>query len=131
MTAVWRCSVCVDFDGVIHSYTSGWKGPCIISDPPVEGAFEWLEMMTKYADNKNRMFHVNIYSSRSKYDGAVEAMQEWFKKHGLPEKTLAALDFPTQKPAANLTIDDRAFCFKGTFPQPDWIFGFKSWNKQK
>jgi len=31
----------IDFDGVIHSYTSGWQGAGVISDPPVEGAFDF------------------------------------------------------------------------------------------
>ena len=35
--------ICVDFDGVIHSYTSGWKGIDVIPDDPVPGAIEWLE----------------------------------------------------------------------------------------
>jgi hypothetical protein len=29
--------LCLDFDGVLHSYTSGWKGAAVIPDPPVPG----------------------------------------------------------------------------------------------
>jgi hypothetical protein len=32
----------LDFDGVIHSYTSGWKGADVIADPPVPGAFQFI-----------------------------------------------------------------------------------------
>ena len=32
----------IDFDGVLHSYSSGWKGSRNIPDPPVDGAIEWL-----------------------------------------------------------------------------------------
>ena len=35
-------TLCVDFDGVIHSYISGWKGADVIPDPPVPGAIEAL-----------------------------------------------------------------------------------------
>lgn len=28
-------TVSFDFDGVIHSYRSGWKGAAVIPDPPV------------------------------------------------------------------------------------------------
>lgn len=125
----WRCIVCVDFDGVLHSYTSGWKGPCDIPDVPVEGALEWLDTMTRYRDEKDQSFQVCIYSSRSRHEGAVQAMQEWLVKHGLSKETLELIDFPLQKPAASLMIDDRAFCFKGTFPEPKWILSFKPWNK--
>lgn len=33
-------TVVFDFDGVIHSYTSGWKGATEIPDPPVPGVRE-------------------------------------------------------------------------------------------
>jgi hypothetical protein len=75
--------ICVDFDGVIHSYTSGWKGAVVIPDPPVEGAFAWLKEMTARGD-----FRINIYSSRSKERGAIEAMKVWFVEHGLPKEVL-------------------------------------------
>ena len=35
-------TVVFDFDGVIHSYTSGWKGVANIPDPPVPGIREAL-----------------------------------------------------------------------------------------
>ena len=34
--------LCLDFDGVVHSYKSGWQGVDAIPDPPTEGFFEWL-----------------------------------------------------------------------------------------
>ena len=69
--------LCVDFDGVIHSYSSGWKGELNLPDPPVPGAFEWLESLIPY-------FLINIYSSRSKYEGGPAAMYDWFVLHGAP-----------------------------------------------
>ena len=42
MTAARKPIICLDFDGVIHSYTSGWKGAAVIPDPPVPGALEFI-----------------------------------------------------------------------------------------
>ena len=123
-------TLCVDFDGVIHSYASEWKGACIIPDPPVPGAFEWLTEMVDYKDESGNTFKICIYSSRSKEPGAIGAMREWFEEHGLPAAVFAQLEFPTQKPPAFLLIDDRAYCFEGTFPEAPWIIDYKSWVKR-
>lgn len=40
-------TICIDFDGVLHSYTSGWQGEDVASDPPVPGAIEWLREMIR------------------------------------------------------------------------------------
>lgn len=117
-----KYDICVDFDGVIHSYTSGWKGMDNIPDPPVARAFEFLAEAVQH-------FTVNIYSSRSKDPMGLEAMQVWFKSQGLNPNIFAQLKFPTQKPAAVMTIDDRAFCFKGEFPSMEWLKDFRPWNK--
>jgi len=60
----------VDFDGVIHSYSSGWQGARRIPDMPVTGALEFLAKATYY-------FKVNIYSSRSNQFGGIRAMKKW------------------------------------------------------
>lgn len=117
--------LCIDFDGVIHSYKSGWKGADQIPDEPVDGAIVWLKKLV--ADGS---FIVNIYSSRSKQKGGIEAMRQWLMKHGMPKDILNQIEFPTQKPPAYLTIDDRAICFNGTFPTIKEMFAFKPWHKR-
>ena len=119
----------VDFDGVIHSYTSGWKGADVIPDPPVPGAFEFLYSAMD-------LFHVNIYSSRTRQPGGILAMQNWFIEHEHPDADIVPSDwwkdlfFPEQKPAAFLTIDDRCMCFTGSWPDPKALLAFKPWNKK-
>ena len=124
--------LCIDFDGVLHSYTSGWKGADVIPDPPVPGTLEWIA-------NAITDFEICIYSSRSSQKGGIEAMRSWLeynlKEEGAPEFLVEALmkliKFPTQKPAAFLTIDDRAICFTGTFPTYKELLEFKPWNKKE
>jgi len=116
----FRKTILCDFDSVLHNYSPDWLGNAAIPGLPVPGTIEWLCEMVEH-------FNVAIYSSRSCSKRGLPAMIVYLKKHGaLVEK----LDFPTQKLPAHLTIDDRAFCFKGTFPTTEWIKAFKPWNKR-
>lgn len=117
-------TLCIDFDGVIHSYSSGWKGADVISDPPNEGAFAWLLELLAHE------YEVCIYSSRSKEPSGIEAMQKWFWGRGFPEEQLEKLNFPTQKPATYLTLDDRAICFIGAFPTIERLESFLPWHQR-
>lgn len=122
--------ICVDFDGVIHWYRKGWQGGEIY-DEEVPGSIEWIIAMTKRDD-----IEIAIYSSRSKDDTLLKEMMTWLKKrirvrqgtNGTNE-IFFKLKFPTQKPPAWLTIDDRAICFQGIFPSAEEINNFKPWNK--
>lgn len=128
--------LCVDFDGVIHSYVSGWQGPRCIPDSPVPGAIEWLSDLIGPGENVypfahiNQKFQVMIYSSRSRYWFARTAMKKWLIKHGLDKYQVELIGFPTEKPPAFLTIDDRAITFNGTFPTIEEMKEFKPWNKK-
>jgi hypothetical protein len=59
-------------------------------------------------------------------------MKKWLVKHGLHPAyiTDGLLKFPVKKPAAFLTIDDRAICFNGTFPTSAEMMAFKPWYKR-
>jgi hypothetical protein len=114
--------ILVDFDGVLHSYEQAWQGPDVIPDAPVEGAFDFLK------DLIAARMEVNIYSARSRYPEGVVAMKAWFRQHRF--EYVDYLEFPTEKPAAFLTIDDRCIRFEGTFPTVDEIENFKPWNKR-
>lgn len=63
--------LCLDFDGVCHSYTSGWKGAAVIPDDAVPGLFEFLEQAAP-------IFDIQVFSSRSNQAGGIDAMKEWF-----------------------------------------------------
>lgn len=122
----------LDFDGVIHSYTRGWKGATVIPDPPVPGAMEFIcAAVTR--------FRVAIYSSRSGQPGGIDAMRDWLTCHmaalhlPVPERANAVLmeiEWPTEKPPAMVTIDDRAITFTGEWPALSDLLAFKPWNKR-
>ena len=120
-------NLCLDFDGVIHSYFSGWKGIDIISDPPVQGVFEFLEKANQY-------FNIYVYSSRSEEDAGIEAMKKYIQKEytkWLKNSNKESVDikiiFARKKPPAFLYIDDRGFTFTGTWPDVEELLKFKSW----
>ena len=116
-------TICIDFDGVVHDYEGGWQGKDTVSGKPVPGAFVWLGRLLDDPD-----FEPVIYSSRSDELGGVKAMIEWFRHYGFMR--VNDLRFPTQKPPAWLTIDDRAVCFTGKFPSLCDIADFEPWYRK-
>ncbi len=143
--------VCIDFDGVIHSYTSGWKGAHVIPDPPVPGA---IDALLGYLDAG---FQVAIFSTRSKGLRGRWAMQSWLRQairdhwettQYTPNRSPSLVEcecwsdavgierrfkWPWFKPSAIITIDDRALTFNGDWTDPDYLpsalRAFKPWNK--
>lgn len=147
--------LCLDFDGVLHSYTSGWKGPRAIPDLPVDGAMPFLVAAVG-------LFDVAIHSSRSRYWGGRRAMRQWLRLHlsehfwsgwqtGAQRIDVSSLytttdyqdhyelradaiirqiSFPLWKPPAHVTIDDRAITFNGTWPGLSELESFKPWYRK-
>jgi hypothetical protein len=126
-----KLTLLVDFDGVLHSYKSGWKGASNIPDPPVDGAIRWLQTMLE-------RFDVAIYSTRSLTPEGVQAMRvaltEWAKADGMGFQDacdfVEKLRFPEKKEPAWLTIDDRCICFTGTFPTLEEVYQFQPWYRR-
>lgn len=122
--------LCLDFDGVIHSYNSGWQGAAIIPDRPVPGAMEFI---CRAVDQ----FRVAIYSSRSGQPGGIDAMKGWTLAFlveyadgfDVAKRIFDLLEWPTEKPAALITIDDRAVTFTGEWPSIADLLAFRPWNK--
>jgi len=127
----------LDFDGVIHSYTSGWQGADVISDPPVPGAMEFIDQAVE-------KFQVCIFSSRSHQPGGIDAMKMWLTKHfaewlretnpkaGIQyfSDTMDEIQWPLNKPPAMVSIDDRGLTFTGTWPTIESLLAFTPWNKK-
>lgn len=120
----------LDFDGVIHSYTSKWAGADVIPDPPVEGAMAFLREATQH-------FRVCIYSTRSATEAGREAMRQWVERWAVEEGTFSSaapwwfkVEFPETKPPALVGIDDRILTFEGEWPSMERLLSFKPWNKR-
>lgn len=148
MPPVERKLLSVDFDGVLHSYLSGWRGVATIPDPPVPGAMAWLLDIVDVCD-------VAVFSSRSASWRGRRAMREWLQIHlarymfnrvpPVDDKTRSRdawdycigrahtivhrrLQWPKTKPPAWLTLDDRCMRFRGVFPNDFEILRFRPWN---
>ena len=123
----------IDFDGVIHSYNSGWTVASEVHDPPVvdestgRDAIQWLTTLLQSGD-----LEIHIYSRRGTdpSKGGIGAMQQWLIDHGLAPRYLKRIKWETGKPDWFLIIDDRALGFDGSFPMPHELKGFKPWNKR-
>jgi len=121
--------LCLDFDGVIHSYESGWRGAAVIPDPPVDGAIAFMLGALEH-------FDVVIFSSRSNQDGGTAAMKAYLREHAgqcwhssPAGPGLEDIKFATEKPPAMVTLDDRALTFTGQWPAIEHLKTFKPWNK--
>ena len=114
-------TVVFDFDGVIHSYTSGWQGEDTIPDPPVPGIREALK---EIHDAGYEVVVVSTRCATIKGHGAIEA---WLYDNGLREYIDKVCK---EKPPAVAYIDDRAICFDG---HPETLLkkiqNFQPWYK--
>lgn len=133
-------TVVIDFDGTIHSYEHGWQEGRIYGTP-IAGFFEWAAEAKKY-------FVLAVYSTRSESHKGLKPMIDWMTIHlkawhweredlGKEKLDLDMTDFlfPTKKPPALASIDDRAITFRGDWRalelQPHNLMQFKSWVQKE
>ena len=113
-----RPVLALDFDGVLHSYTSGWMGVDKIPDPPVPGALEFCQAAVE-------RFEVVVHSSRCSDITGLQAVAEWLDVHDFPPE----IQVCGLKPPAHVTIVDRAITFTGAWPSLDDLERFVPWTK--
>ncbi len=112
-------TVIFDFDGVIHSYKSGWQGVTTIPDPPVVGIREALQEIRKE-------YAVVIVSTRCYQEGGIEAIEKWLKKWDIEVDDVTANKVPSIA-----IVDDRAITFDGDARSLLWrIKSFKTWLEE-
>ncbi|ACL70077.1 hypothetical protein [Halothermothrix orenii] len=112
-------TVLLDFDGVIHSYTSGWQGISRVVDPPVPGVKKAIEKLRKN-------YRVVICSSRCRDERGKDAVKEYLNKYGIVVDDIVYTKIP-----AFVQIDDRALTFEGKWDNNflNKIKKFKPWTK--
>lgn len=153
----FKKTVCLDFDGVIHEYKSKWSGPRAILDGAVPGALQRLAELARsdkfevciYSSRSNAiggrramrrwlvgqlMLLAPNWDQAPKWWARIVAetafADPWHDEvRWAANKLVKRIKFPRSKPAAHLTIDDRAMRFTGTFPSDEEIAAFKPWSQ--
>ena len=132
-----RHTVCVDFDGVLHSYVTAWIAPDVIPDDPVEElgedgeptgrtAIDWLHELVEE-------FEVVILTTRARpqevegrgvVDGCM-AIMVWLRGYGYhgPDLLVTA-----EKVPAIMYVDDRGWRFSSRFPTAKTILRARPWR---
>jgi len=102
-----KINIGIDFDGVIHLCSKGYYNGTIY-DPPVEGAYEALEKISKD-------YRVIVYSAKARADrglvngkNGIELIWDWLKKHDMAKFVSKVT---AEKPRAICYIDDKAVSF--------------------
>lgn len=128
----FKPTLCIDFDGVIHSYERGWQDGGIYGSV-VPGFFEW-------ADEAKKHFDLVIYSSRcATPEGQtailvwlLEQRRKWRDAGGVGDMEPVRFQVADKKPPAWLTIDDRCVRFEGRWDAPELqaeaMLAFKPWT---
>lgn len=117
---VAKKTVVFDFDGVIHSYTSGWQGETVIPDPPVP----WIRETIR--DLREDGYKVVVVSTRAKNIDGCDAIYGYLNKHEIEVD-----DVTWTKPPAICYIDDRAICFDGQASTlVEKVKNFKTWQER-
>jgi hypothetical protein len=91
-------TVCVDFNGVLDTYT-GWRGPAFLY-PPREGAGAFLSKLSE-------RYRVVVLTT---FDAAL--VWEWLRRYGFDAYVG---DVTNHKVPAVVYVDDRAVRFDGDF----------------
>ena len=118
----FRPTVVFDFDGVIHSYISGWQGSdTAIPDPPVSGIKEAIDHIRAAG------YRVVVVSTRCRSVEGQYAIAHWLR-----ENRIEVDNITPEKPPAICYIDDRALTFDG-HPETllERIVNFRPWYQFK
>ena len=116
-------TICIDFDGVLHAYTSGWKGASVIPDGPVTGAIAWLCDLVDPLKADDAVTVV-VQSSRARRPWGWFAIRNWLRRYIFEhmgsdmvraDDIYSAISVTSRKPAASA---HRPWNARGKQPRP-------------
>jgi hypothetical protein len=102
LTALRGKTVALDFDGVLHSYVSGWTG-VEPTDPPTPGALDFVRELLAAG------VVVRILTTRAQTPEGQTATVRWLIQHGFRDhQNTEDLLVTCEKIPAVAYVDDRA-----------------------
>lgn len=112
-------TICIDFDGTIYSYESGWLGPDVLPDAPLKGAKEAIDELKK-------KYNIAIFSVRANDEKGMQGIKDWMSKHNIYFDTVIG-----NKPNGFVFIDDRSIEFNNNWNEMvDKVHNFKTWAER-
>jgi hypothetical protein len=101
-------NLCIDFDGVIHSYHLGFHDGTIYGYP-IEGSLDAVRELSK-------KYKIIIFTAKAKKDRPLvngktgtELVWEWLHKYGITD---CIAEVTAEKPRGFLYIDDNGYRFE-------------------
>lgn len=118
-------TICIDFDGVIASY-QGWEGADKFGDP-VPGVQSALKVL------RQEGYRIIIFTTRK----VTAALKKYLKDNDITYDYInrnpdQPKDAGTDKPVADIYLDDRAVCFRGNWKYAlNDIAYFRPWQAER
>jgi hypothetical protein len=97
-----KCTICFDFDGVLHEYLDRE------ADFPTPGGVPVLGARQATWDLHQQGYSLVIFSARANEPEGEKEIKNWLQNWAFPDIQVSLI-----KPQAALYIDDRGFRFEG------------------
>ena len=104
----WQKTICIDLDGTLAEY-HGWDGEWTEIGEPLPGAWEFCRALRQAG------WRIIIHTCR----GDLDAVRDWLDANTIAYDGINATDHnaegSSEKPIADVYLDDRAVRFEGDF----------------
>lgn len=115
-------TICIDFDGVLHDYSKGYRGLDVFGEPVKEAPHAVQHL-------KKEGWKIIIFTARP----VTQGMRNWLRTNKIPfdfiNENPDQMDKASPKPYADIYLDDRAVQFNGNWQQSLLdIANYKNWQ---